>query len=67
MSMHEPGSREVEREERALPSNLRRDQPLVPVDSVAGRALMAVIAILIVLVSAVQIAGDITVRRLKAR
>jgi cell division transport system permease protein len=35
-----------EYEERALPANLRRNQPLVPVDSVAGRALMAVIAIL---------------------
>src|SRR4051812_26373521 len=34
------------RDERALPVNLRRDQPLVPVDGVAGRALMAVIAIL---------------------
>lgn len=33
-------------EEPALPPNIRRDQPLVPVDSVAGRALMAVIAIL---------------------
>jgi cell division transport system permease protein len=32
--------------ERALPLNLRRDQPLVPVDSAAGRALVAVIAIL---------------------
>lgn len=32
--------------ERALPANLRRDQPLVPVDSAAGRALVAVIAIL---------------------
>ncbi|MGY6250268.1 cell division protein FtsX [Bosea thiooxidans] len=32
--------------EKALPVNLRRDQPLVPVDTVAGRALMAVIAIL---------------------
>lgn len=32
--------------ERALPANLRRDQPLVPVDGIAGRALMAVIAIL---------------------
>lgn len=31
---------------QALPANLRRDQPLVPVDTVAGRALMAVIAIL---------------------
>jgi cell division transport system permease protein len=46
MSMPDAGSRETDREERALPSNLRRDQPLVPVDSVAGRALMAVIAIL---------------------
>ncbi|WP_103874959.1 cell division protein FtsX [Bosea lathyri] len=46
MSMHEPDGHEHEHEERALPSNLRRDQPLVPVDSVAGRALMAVIAIL---------------------
>ncbi|MGF7053067.1 cell division transport system permease protein [Bosea sp. OAE752] len=34
------------REEKALPTNLRRGQPLVPVDTVAGRALMAVIAIL---------------------
>lgn len=34
------------RSEKALPVNLRRDQPLVPVDTVAGRALMAVIAIL---------------------
>lgn len=55
MSIRDPGQEagqrqheadEVEREERALPPNLRRDQPLVPVDSVAGRALMAVIAIL---------------------
>ncbi|HEY5795999.1 MAG TPA: ABC transporter permease [Bosea sp. (in: a-proteobacteria)] len=44
MSMPDP--RNHEGEERALPSNLRRDQPLVPVDTVAGRALMAVIAIL---------------------
>ena len=29
-----------------LPDNLRRDGPLVPIDTVAGRALMAVIAIL---------------------
>lgn len=29
-----------------LPASLRRDQPLVPVDSVAGRALVVVIAIL---------------------
>jgi len=33
-------------DERALPGNLRRDQPLVPIDTIAGRALMAVIAIL---------------------
>lgn len=46
MSTPDPRSHEFEREERVLPSNLRRDQPLVPVDSVAGRALMAVIAIL---------------------
>ncbi|WP_291828649.1 ABC transporter permease [Bosea sp. (in: a-proteobacteria)] len=37
---------DLERDERPLPSNLRRDQPLVPIDNVAGRALMAVIAIL---------------------
>ncbi|MGN6098009.1 MAG: cell division protein FtsX [Bosea sp. (in: a-proteobacteria)] len=37
---HEP------QREKPLPVNLRRDQPLVPVDTVAGRALMAVIAIL---------------------
>jgi cell division transport system permease protein len=43
---HEADAYEAERQERALPSNLRRDQPLVPVDSVAARALMAVIAIL---------------------
>ncbi|MFN3671083.1 MAG: cell division protein FtsX [Bosea sp. (in: a-proteobacteria)] len=42
----EPELRELEREEPALPTNLRRDRPLVPVDTVAGRALMAVIAIL---------------------
>jgi cell division transport system permease protein len=46
MSTPEPHDRELERRAPALPSNLRRDQPLVPVDSVAGRALMAVIAIL---------------------
>ncbi|UZF90526.1 cell division protein FtsX [Bosea sp. NBC_00550] len=46
MSTLESGHHEPEHAERALPSNLRRDQPLVPVDSVAGRALMAVIAIL---------------------
>jgi cell division transport system permease protein len=44
--MPDAGHHELEREERALPSNLRRDQPLVPIDNVAGRALMAVIAIL---------------------
>ena len=44
--MPESGQHDFEREERALPSNLRRDQPLVPIDNVAGRALMAVIAIL---------------------
>lgn len=36
---------ESEPQER-LPASLRRDQPLVPVDTVAGRALVAVIAIL---------------------
>ena len=46
MSSPESGNREFEPPERALPSNLRREQPLVPVDTVAGRALMAVIAIL---------------------
>ncbi|CAH1668174.1 Cell division protein FtsX [Hyphomicrobiales bacterium] len=46
MSMPETSHHEPEHAERALPSNLRRDQPLVPVDTVAGRALMAVIAIL---------------------
>ncbi|HEV7257835.1 MAG TPA: ABC transporter permease [Bosea sp. (in: a-proteobacteria)] len=46
MSMPDPRSHTSEHEERALPSNLKRDQPLVPVDSIAGRALMAVIAIL---------------------
>lgn len=44
--MPDPNPHESDRMERALPANLRRDQPLVPVDSVAGRALMAVIAIL---------------------
>ena len=38
----EPGHRQA----RELPVNLRRDQPLVPVDSVAARALVAVITIL---------------------
>ncbi|AMJ63763.1 cell division protein FtsX [Bosea sp. PAMC 26642] len=37
---------EFDNEERGLPAHLSRDQPLVPIDSVAGRALMAVIAIL---------------------
>lgn len=46
MSTLDAGRHDREPEERALPSNLRRGQPLVPVDSVAGRALMAVIAIL---------------------
>jgi cell division transport system permease protein len=46
MSTPEPDAGEMVREEPALPVNLRRDSPLVPVDSVAGRALMAVIAIL---------------------
>ncbi|MCU4178403.1 cell division protein FtsX [Bosea sp. BH3] len=46
MSTTEIGYHEQERVERRLPANLRRDQPLVPVDSVAGKALMAVIAIL---------------------
>ena len=44
--MPDSNPHESDRMERALPANLRRDQPLVPVDSVAGRALMAVIAIL---------------------
>lgn len=51
MSMPEASDREPERAERGLPANLRRDQPLVPVDNVAGRALMAVIAILTFLAS----------------
>ena len=46
MSTPEPHDPEPLGKEPALPSNLRRDQPLVPVDTVAGRALMAVIAIL---------------------
>ena len=46
MSTPEASDREPERRPRGLPANLRRDQPLVPVDTVAGRALMAVIAIL---------------------
>ncbi|MDP3408632.1 ABC transporter permease [Bosea sp. (in: a-proteobacteria)] len=46
MSMPDPGHPDLERDDRPLPSNLRRDQPLVPIDTVAGRALMAVIAIL---------------------
>jgi len=46
MSTPDASDREPERPPRGLPANLRRDQPLVPVDTVAGRALMAVIAIL---------------------
>jgi cell division transport system permease protein len=51
MSTPEPLQLEDEEDGHAgrrdgLPSNLRRDQPLVPVDSVAGRALVVVIAIL---------------------
>ena len=51
MSTPEVSDRETGRAERGLPANLRRDQPLVPVDNVAGRALMAVIAILTFLAS----------------
>ncbi|WP_306223034.1 cell division protein FtsX [Bosea beijingensis] len=51
MSTPETHDRESERQPRGLPANLRRDQPLVPVDNVAGRALMAVIAILTFLAS----------------
>lgn len=51
MSTPEAHGREPARKERGLPANLRRDQPLVPVDNVAGRALMAVIAILTFLAS----------------
>jgi cell division transport system permease protein len=46
MSTPETHATPADYEEQALPSNLRRGQPLVPVDSVAGRALTAVIAIL---------------------
>ena len=46
MSTPETHATPADYEEQALPSNLRRGQPLVPVDSVAGRARMAVIAIL---------------------
>ncbi len=46
MSTPEARDREPGRRPRGLPANLRRDQPLVPIDNVAGRALMAVIAIL---------------------
>lgn len=42
---HEEGE-EFARPRSRLPDNLRRDQPLVPVDTVAGRALVVVIAIL---------------------
>ncbi|WP_377841276.1 cell division protein FtsX [Bosea sp. UC22_33] len=51
MSTPETSDREPGRKARGLPANLRRDQPLVPVDNVAGRALMAVIAILTFLAS----------------
>uniref|UniRef100_A0A9E7ZID7 ABC transporter permease n=1 Tax=Bosea sp. NBC_00436 TaxID=2969620 RepID=A0A9E7ZID7_9HYPH len=51
MSTPETSDRVSVRKERGLPANLRRDQPLVPVDNVAGRALMAVIAILTFLAS----------------
>jgi len=51
MSMPEHFDMDEAEEERPrngqrLPASLRRDQPLVPVDSVAGRALVVVIAIL---------------------
>ena len=46
MSTPEASDREPGRRPRGLPANLRRNQPLVPIDNVAGRALMAVIAIL---------------------
>nr|MCV9940576.1 ABC transporter permease [Boseaceae bacterium BT-24-1] len=51
MSMPEHLDMDEAEEERPrgsqrLPASLRRDQPLVPVDSVAGRALVVVIAIL---------------------
>ena len=46
MSTPETSEPETGRQPRGLPANLRRDQPLVPIDNVAGRALMAVIAIL---------------------
>lgn len=54
MSMHEQAEEDADeraRVEPGLPANLRRDQPLVPVDSVAGRALVVVIAILTFLAS----------------
>lgn len=62
MSTHEVEERDGERGERALPSNLRRDQPLVPVDSAAGRALVAVIAILTFLASLSAGAALLTAR-----
>jgi len=40
------GSHAPEQGQRALPASLRRNAPLVPVDSAGGRALAAVIAIL---------------------
>ncbi|RDJ21964.1 ABC transporter permease [Bosea caraganae] len=51
-----------ERAERALPSNLRRDKPLVPVDAVAERALLAVIAIMTFLASLSAGAALLTAR-----
>lgn len=62
MSTPEVEEGDHERGERALPSNLRRDQPLVPVDSAAGRALVAVIAILTFLASLSAGAALLTAR-----
>jgi cell division transport system permease protein len=62
MSTPEAEEGDGERGERALPSNLRRDQPLVPVDSAAGRALVAVIAILTFLASLSAGAALLTAR-----
>lgn len=62
MSTPEAEEGDGERGERGLPSNLRRDQPLVPVDSAAGRALVAVIAILTFLASLSAGAALLTAR-----
>lgn len=62
MSTPEAEEQDAERGERGLPSNLRRDQPLVPVDSAAGRALVAVIAILTFLASLSAGAALLTAR-----